>query len=74
MVEEPVTQSVEVTFVGPPPSAVQIERVSGVGRVQIEGRVLRCTVSGSFQPLLEALRGHEVIDLTSTPIRQRGNQ
>ena len=68
MVEEPVIQSVEVTFVGSPPSAEQMERVSGVGDVQIESRVLRCTVCGSFQPFLEALRGYEVINLTSTTI------
>jgi hypothetical protein len=33
--------------------------------VEIDGQVLRCTVCGSFQPFLEALRGHEVINLKS---------
>jgi hypothetical protein len=33
--------------------------------VEVLGRVLRCTVNGSFQPFLEALRGHEVIGLKS---------
>jgi hypothetical protein len=45
----------------------QVERASGVSDVQVEGRVLRCTVYGSFQPFLEALRGHEVINLRSIP-------
>ena len=56
----------DVTFVGPPPVR-QIERASGVTEVKVDGSVLRCTVSGSFQPFLEALRGHEVVSLTSTP-------
>ena len=64
MVEEPPSQRVEVTFVGAPP-ARQVERALGVSEVQVEGRILRCTVFGSFQPFLEALRGHEVIRLKS---------
>ena len=56
----------DVTFIGPPPVR-QIERASGVTEVKVDGSVLRCTVSGSFQPFLEALRGHEVVSLTSTP-------
>ena len=64
MAEEVAVQQVEVVFVGAPP-ARQIERASGVARVEVEGRVLRCTVRGSFQPFLEALRGHEVISLRS---------
>jgi hypothetical protein len=58
------TQRVEVIFVGAPP-ARQVERALGVSEVQVEGRILRCTVFGSFQPFLEALRGHEVISLKS---------
>jgi hypothetical protein len=65
MAEEPQTQRVEVSFVGAPP-AKQIERASGVSDVEIDGPILRCLVCGSFQPFLEALRGHEVISLTST--------
>ena len=57
-------QRVEVMFVGAPP-ARQVERASGVGEVEVDGRTLRCTVYGSFQPFLEALRGHEVISLKS---------
>jgi hypothetical protein len=58
-------QRVEVSFVGAPP-AQQIRRASGVSEVEIDGRTLRCLVCGSFQPFLEALRGHEVVGLTST--------
>jgi len=65
MNEELPTRRVEVTFVGPPPTR-QIARASGVGEVEVDGRRVRCLVSGSFQPFLEALRGYEVIGLTST--------
>ena len=60
-------QRVEVSFIGVPP-AERIERASGVSEVQIDGPIVRCLVSGSFQPFLEALRGHEVISLKSTSI------
>jgi hypothetical protein len=59
-------QRVEVRFVGAPPAG-QISRASGVSEVEVDGPVLRCLVCGSFQPFLEALRGHEVIGLESTP-------
>jgi hypothetical protein len=58
-------QRVEVSFVGAPP-VTQIERASGVSEVEVDGPILRCLVCGSFQPFLEALRGHEVYSLTST--------
>ena len=61
------SRRVEVTFVGPPPSR-RVERASGVSEVQVVGRVLYCIVSGSFQPFLESLLGHEVVSLTSTPV------
>lgn len=67
MTEHALVQRVEVTFVGAPPGRL-MKRASGVSDVQVQGRVLRCIVSGSFQPFLEALRGHEVIHLTSTPV------
>jgi len=66
MSHEPHVQRVEVTFVGSAP-ARQVERASGVSHVEVDGPSLRCLVSGSFQPFLEALRGHEVLSLTSTP-------
>lgn len=64
MGEEPSLQRVEVTFVGTPPVR-QVERAVGVSDVSVSGPVLRCTVYGSFQSFLEALRGHEVISLKS---------
>ncbi len=66
MIAQHPTQRVEVSFAGPPPVR-QIERASGVSEVDVDGQVVRCLVAGSFQPFLEALRGHEVITLQSTP-------
>ena len=57
---------VEVTFVVTPPTR-RIERASGVSEVHVDDHTIHCVVSGSFQPFLEALRGHEVIGLTSIP-------
>jgi len=64
MAEQLKVQRVEVSFVGAAP-VLQVERASGVSEVEVYGRVLRCTVYGSFQPFLEALRGHEVISFKS---------
>jgi hypothetical protein len=69
MAQELSNHRVAVTFVGPPP-ARQIARASGVAEVEVDGHQLRCRVCGSFQPLLEALRGYEVIDITSTPTKE----
>jgi hypothetical protein len=60
------TQRVEVSFAGPPP-VQQIERAAGVSGVDVDGLIVRCLVTGSFQPFIEALRGHEVITLQSIP-------
>jgi hypothetical protein len=65
MPEDLPLRRVEVSFVGTAP-ARQIERASGVSDVEIDGSILRCLVCGSFQPFLEALRGHEVVGLNST--------
>jgi hypothetical protein len=73
MDDELTPHRVEVTFVGSPP-ARQIARASGVTEVDVEGRRLRCLVSGSVQPFLEALRGYEVISLVSTPSFSRGER
>lgn len=59
-------QQVEVSFVGAPP-VTRIERASGVSHVERDGSIVRCLVSGSFQPFLEALHGHEVVALQSMP-------
>jgi hypothetical protein len=66
MDDELTIHRVEATFVGSPPTR-QIARASGVTEVNVEGRRLRCLVSGSVQPFLEALRGYEVVSLVSTP-------
>jgi hypothetical protein len=63
---QPPTQRVEVTCLGTPPTKL-IERASGVSEVVIEGQVVRCLVTGSFQPFLEALRGYEVTALQAMP-------
>jgi hypothetical protein len=67
MVAKHPVQRVEVSFVGTPPVR-QIERASGVSEVDTDGTIVRCLVTGSFQPFLEALRGHEVLTLHSTPV------
>lgn len=67
MIAKHPVQRVEVSFVGAPPVR-QIERASGVSEVHIDGQIVRCLVTGSFQPFLEALRGQEVITLQSTPV------
>ena len=69
MIEKHPVQRVEVSFVGAPPVR-QIQRASGVCEVDIDGPIVRCLVTGSFQPFLEALRGHEVITLQSTPVEE----
>jgi hypothetical protein len=70
MTRELATQRVEVSFVGVPP-AQQVERASGVSDVEVDGQILRCMVCGSFQPFLEALRGHEVVGLRTSPAAVR---
>jgi hypothetical protein len=71
MTQQLPTQRVQVTFVGTPP-ARQVARASGVSEVKVDGRRLSCLVRGSFQPFLEALRGSEVINLTSIPTPDGG--
>ena len=71
MAEQLQVHRVEISFVGAPPVR-QVERASGVSEVESDGSILRCVVSGSFQPFLEALLGHEVISLESAPIVDAG--
>jgi hypothetical protein len=66
MIAEPPVQRVEASFTGSPPVR-EIERASGVSEVDVDGPIVRCLVTGSFQPFLEALRAHEVITLQSGP-------
>jgi hypothetical protein len=71
MNEELPTRRVEITFIVRPP-ARQVARAAGVSDVAVDGTRVHCVVCGSFQPLLEALRGYEVIGLTSTPTSDGG--
>jgi hypothetical protein len=71
MPDVPPIQRVEVSFVGAAPGR-QVERAPGVTDVEVHGSILRCLVYGSFQPFLEALRGHEVIGFSSTPASTGG--
>jgi hypothetical protein len=71
MTDGPPIQRVEVSFVGAAP-ARQVERAPGVSDVEVYGSILRCLVCGSFQPFLEALRGHEVVGFSSTPASAGG--
>jgi hypothetical protein len=73
MNEELPARRVEVTFLGPPATR-QIARASGVSDVEVDGRQVRCLVSGSVQPFLEALHGYEVIGLTSTPLEPEADE
>jgi hypothetical protein len=66
MSRELPTYRVEISFVAVPPAG-RVQGASGVSEVEIDGPTVRCLVCGSFQPFLEALRGHEVISLESTP-------
>jgi len=67
MPDDSPLRHVEVTFAGAPPAG-QVARAAGVSSVEAEHFTLRCLVCGSFQPFLEALRGHEVLALTSVPV------
>ena len=67
MTEKASTHQVSITFVGAPP-AQRVGRASGVTDLEVDGRVIRCLVTGSFQSFLEALRGHEVLTVQSTPV------
>jgi hypothetical protein len=71
MPDGPPIQRVEVSFVGATPAG-QVERAPGVSDVEVHGSILRCLVCGSFQPFLEALRGHEVVGFSSTPASAEG--
>ena len=66
MAEELPVRRVQVSFVGAAP-ARRVARAAGVSDVQTDGSTLRCLVCGSFQPFLEALRGHEVVGFDSAP-------
>ena len=55
---------VEVEFAGEPPTE-QMRAAAGVEQVQVDGHRIRCTVRGSFEPLLGAIANHGVVNLVS---------
>jgi len=55
---------VEIEFADEPPAA-QIRGVPGVEELEVDDRRLRCTVRGSFEPLIAAVAGHRVLNLVS---------
>jgi ABC-2 type transport system ATP-binding protein len=56
------TQTVEVTFDGPPPV---LEGLDGIEAFPAGGNTLRFEVAGPIRPLLDALAGKPVVSLTS---------
>jgi len=56
------TQTVEVTFDGPPPS---IDGLDGIEAFPAGGNTLRFEVAGPIRPLLEALAGTPVVSFAS---------
>jgi ABC-2 type transport system ATP-binding protein len=54
--------TVEATLQDPVPD---LSRVPGVSAVQIDGRVIRCQVRGSMEPLLKSLAAAGVTELLS---------
>jgi ABC-2 type transport system ATP-binding protein len=55
---------VEIDFAGDPPVEA-IRRADGVDSVTVEDHRVRCVVRGSFEPLLQALAGAHVANLSS---------
>jgi polyether ionophore transport system ATP-binding protein len=56
------TQTVEVTFGGPPPP---LDGLPGVRSASAGGSAVRYEVAGGIGPLIDALAGHGVVSLTS---------
>jgi ABC-2 type transport system ATP-binding protein len=55
---------VEIEFSGDPP-ARRLQTIAGVEDVGIDGNTIRCSLRGSFEPLIDALSGAGVVNLTS---------
>ena len=55
---------VEIEFAGRPPEAA-VRAAAGVEDVRVQGNRLECTVHGSFEPLLAAVHGSQVLNLVS---------
>ena len=57
-------REVEIEFAGPVPLEA-IRRLPEVDRVEADGQRVRCTVHGTFAPLIRAVAGSEVINFLS---------
>jgi len=55
---------VEIEFAAEPPLDA-IRKADGVDDVTVEGQRVRCVVRGSFEPLMQAIAGAHVVNLTS---------
>jgi ABC-2 type transport system ATP-binding protein len=55
---------VEIEFAGPPPVDA-IRAAAGVDHVEVEGGHVRCTVHATFKPLMDAIAGSSVVNLSS---------
>ena len=53
---------VELTFAARPPA---LSKVAGVDEVAVDGNRVSCRVTGPIQPLLDALAGHQVVEMLS---------
>src|SRR6266567_7579228 len=57
---------VEIEFApGDDPPVSALRAAQGVEGVAVEDRLITCTVRGSFEPLLDAIRGSTVTNLVS---------
>jgi hypothetical protein len=56
------------------PARRLLPRLQSVSEVDTDGAVVRCLVTGTFQPFLEALRGYEVLARQSTPAIDGGRR
>jgi ABC-2 type transport system ATP-binding protein len=54
--------TVELTFSASPPA---LEHVTGVRQVEVDGKRVRCQLTGPVQPLLDAIAGHKVVEMLS---------
>ncbi len=54
--------NIEITFATKPPA---LGRVAGVQNLAVDGKRVRCHVTGPMQPLLSAIAGHKVVELLS---------
>jgi ABC-2 type transport system ATP-binding protein len=55
---------VEIELGAEPPTGA-VRQAKGVEHVEVDGRTVRCIVRGSFDPLMKALAGSEILNLSS---------